>query len=163
MSRLAPWRPICARVGEGAHVGRGAQFRTNGSECGEASGQCGAQSRASHECIGPGRAWDAHPRGGGSDCCARTPPGPQGAEKVRKKEGRSQTHAHRASRGRSPLAHHRCGVMGRGDVCGRRAHLGARHLAEGAGVRCAEPSCRISPIITVTFSGRTGMNRQKPL
>ena len=118
---------------ERARMSGGVQkFRTNGSKCGEASGQCGAQPRASRGCIGPGRAWDAHRGGGGSDYGARTSHGPQGAEKVRKKEGGSQTHAHRVSRGRSPLAHHRCGVLRRGNVCGRRAHLGARRVPESA-------------------------------
>ena len=83
-------------------------------------------------CIQPGRAWDTHQGGGGSDKWAPAWPSPQGAEKVRKKEGRKQVYAHRASRGRPPLAHQVCGVVGRGDVCGRRAHLGARRLPEGA-------------------------------
>ena len=132
LSKLAPWRPICAWMGEGANVGRGAEFRTGVSRCKGAFLQCGAQPRASQGCIGLGRAWDTRRGGAGSDYWARTSPSPQGAEKVRKKEGGSQTHAHRASRGRPPLAHQMCGVVGRGDECGWRAHLGARHLAEGA-------------------------------
>ena len=43
LSKLAPWRTICARMGEGAHDGRGAQFRTNVSRCWGAPVQCGAQ------------------------------------------------------------------------------------------------------------------------
>ena len=87
LSKLAPWRPICAWMGEGANVGRGAEFRTGVRRCGEPPEQCGAQPWASQGCIGLGRAWDTRQGSGGSDYHARTLPSPPGAEKVRKKEG----------------------------------------------------------------------------
>ena len=41
MSRLAPWRPICARMGEGAHVGRVHNSALMGASAGKLLGSAG--------------------------------------------------------------------------------------------------------------------------